>query len=47
MSTLNQEKFTLATDDTLEGLRNGAKKKKIYIYIYIYISTLAKVRRFG
>ena len=37
MATLNQERFTLATDNTIEGLRNGAKK----------ISTLVKVHRFG
>ena len=37
MAALNQaqERFTLATDDTIEELRNGA------------ISTPAKVRRFG
>ena len=26
MAALNQERFTLATDDTIEGLRNGEKK---------------------
>ena len=26
MAILNQERFTLATDDKTEGLRNGAKK---------------------
>ena len=26
MAALNQERFTLATDDTIEGLQNGAKK---------------------
>ena len=36
MAALNQERFTLATDETIEELRNGAK-----------ISTPAKVRRFG
>ena len=25
MAALNQERFTLATDDTIEELRNGAK----------------------
>ena len=25
-AALNQERFTLATDDTIEGLRNGVKK---------------------
>jgi len=34
---LNQERFTLATDDTIEGLRNGVKK----------IPTQQKVRLFG
>ena len=36
MAAINQERFTVATDDTIEELRNGAK-----------ISTPAKVRRFG
>ena len=36
MAALNQERFTLATDDTIEELRNVQK-----------ISTPAKVRRFG
>ena len=26
MAAINQERFTLASDDAIEGLRNGAKK---------------------
>ena len=36
MPALNQERFTLASDDTLEEVRNGAK-----------ISTSVKERRFS
>ena len=36
MAALNQERFTLATDDTIAELRNGAKN----------VNT-SKVRRFG
>ena len=36
MAALNQERFTPATDDTIEELRNSAK-----------MSTPAKVCRFG
>ena len=41
MAALNQERFTPATDDTIEELRNGAKN------INKYISTPAKVRSLG
>ena len=36
MAASNQERFTLATDDTIEKLRNGSKN-----------ATPAEVRRFG